>query len=226
MIPNSANLSLTNSNESSQHAQTNNEHANGKIAKCKLDKADQSCELQQECNGSIDKQDSANKDNEVSFADKRIKDEFKKEKHAAKQLAEQLKLLQVNDNKPSEWKFWSTQPVVMNPVEKVFNEPIQSNVDETKIRKDPICLPEGFSWSVINVDDNKELLEVYFLLNENYVQDDDNMFRFDYSKDFLKWALCSPGWLSDWHVGIRATKSKKLLGFISGVPATIQIRGK
>jgi glycylpeptide N-tetradecanoyltransferase len=30
-------------------------------------------------------------------------------------------------------------------------------------------------------------------LNENYVEDDDNMFRFDYSPDFLRWALQPPG---------------------------------
>ena len=29
--------------------------------------------------------------------------------------------------------------------------------------------------------------EVYTLLSENYVEDDDNMFRFDYSREFLKW---------------------------------------
>jgi glycylpeptide N-tetradecanoyltransferase len=29
--------------------------------------------------------------------------------------------------------------------------------------------------------------EVYELLNGNYVEDDDAMFRFDYSVNFLKW---------------------------------------
>ena len=32
-----------------------------------------------------------------------------------------------------------------------------------------------------------QLKELYTLLNENYVEDDDNMFRFDYSPDFLLW---------------------------------------
>jgi len=30
-------------------------------------------------------------------------------------------------------------------------------------------------------------------LAENYVEDDDSMFRFDYSIDFLRWALLPPG---------------------------------
>ena len=32
-----------------------------------------------------------------------------------------------------------------------------------------------------------QLKELYTLLNENYVEDDDNMFRFDYSPAFLLW---------------------------------------
>ena len=31
------------------------------------------------------------------------------------------------------------------------------------------------------------MTELYTLLNENYVEDDDNMFRFDYSPEFLQW---------------------------------------
>ena len=40
---------------------------------------------------------------------------------------------------------------------------------------------------------DKDAKEVYTLLNENYVEDDDNMFRFDYSINFLRWALMPPG---------------------------------
>lgn len=36
-----------------------------------------------------------------------------------------------------------------------------------------------------------QLRQVYTLLNENYVEDDDNMFRFDYSQDFLRWYVTS-----------------------------------
>lgn len=32
-----------------------------------------------------------------------------------------------------------------------------------------------------------QLKELYLLLNENYVEDDDSMFRFDYPPEFLKW---------------------------------------
>lgn len=36
----------------------------------------------------------------------------------------------------------------------------------------------------------EQLKELYTLLNENYVEDDDNMFRFDYAPEFLLWYVC------------------------------------
>ena len=67
--------------------------------------------------------------------------------------------------------------------------------------------------------------EVYNLLTLNYVEDDEAMFRFDYSKPFLAWALQSPGFFPDWHVGVRAVPTGKLVAFITGVPAHIRVRG-
>lgn len=42
-------------------------------------------------------------------------------------------------------------------------------------------MPAGFEWCSLDVNDPAQLLEVYNLLNENYVEDDDCMFRFDSS---------------------------------------------
>jgi len=64
------------------------------------------------------------------------------------------------------------------------------------------------------------------LLNENYVEDDDNMFRFDYPPEFLQWALKPPNWVKEWHCGVRVTKSNKLVGFISAIPATVRVYNK
>lgn len=50
------------------------------------------------------------------------------------------------------------------------------------------------------------------------------MFRFNYSASFINWALKSPGWTKDWHVGVRVTASKKLIAFISGIPVTLKVR--
>ncbi len=47
----------------------------------------------------------------------------------------------------------------------------------------------SFEWVTCNIDNDVELREIYELLSAHYVEDDDNMFRFAYSKEFLRWAL-------------------------------------
>lgn len=124
------------------------------------------------------------------------------------------------------YKFWSTQPVPKfdEVIEK--NEPIEANKKIEDIRAEPYALPEGFKWDTMKLDDPLVLTELYTLLNENYVEDDDAMFRFDYQPDFLKWALQPPGWRQDWHVGVRVVKSGLLVGFISAIPGQIRIYDK
>uniref|UniRef100_A0A8C6XRH5 Glycylpeptide N-tetradecanoyltransferase n=1 Tax=Naja naja TaxID=35670 RepID=A0A8C6XRH5_NAJNA len=57
--------------------------------------------------------------------------------------------------------------------------------DKDKIRLEPYSLPQGFTWDMLDLSSAEALKELYMLLNENYVEDDDNMFRFDYSAEFL-----------------------------------------
>jgi len=47
-------------------------------------------------------------------------------------------------------------------------------------------------WSNCDMNDPATIDEAYTLLYENYVEDDDNLFRFDYSREFLQWALNPP----------------------------------
>jgi glycylpeptide N-tetradecanoyltransferase len=66
---------------------------------------------------------------------------------------------------------------------------------------------------------------LYELLTNHYVEDDGGNFRFDYSIEFLTWALTPPGYKTEWLVGVRGGKNKKLYGFISGIPVTIKTYG-
>ncbi|KAI6177615.1 Glycylpeptide N-tetradecanoyltransferase [Aphelenchoides bicaudatus] len=130
------------------------------------------------------------------------------------------------------YQFWSTQPVPQfNKTEAeeaiTENEYIEAPIEIDRIRKQPYSLPgDNFMWSDVDLNDEAELLELYSLLSDNYVEDDECMFRFDYSKDFLKWALMPPGWRKDWHCGLRVAKSKKLVAFIGAIPCNMQVRDK
>jgi glycylpeptide N-tetradecanoyltransferase len=99
----------------------------------------------------------------------------------------------------------------------VPDKPIQD------IRKEPYTMPSGFIWSNVNVHNDQEIQELYTLLANNYVEDVEAAFRFDYSVEFLLWALTPPDANPDFIFGVRSTTSKKLVAFISGVPATAKI---
>ena len=54
------------------------------------------------------------------------------------------------------------------------------------------------------------------------MEDDDSTYRFDYSREFLNWALTPPGFRADWLVGVRNEK-KELVASITGVPVTVLV---
>jgi len=124
-------------------------------------------------------------------------------------------------------KFWGKQPVpsLKDPAPEDAED---GEIDEPKtvddVKKEPSKLPGSFEWCSVDVSDAKEIDEVYELLNGHYVEDDDCMFRFDYSRDFIRWALMPPGYKQHWHVGVRAKQSGKLVAFITGIPAMMNVR--
>lgn len=126
------------------------------------------------------------------------------------------------------FQFWSTQPVPQmdEMVPADVNCAIEENIPLDKVRQEPYSLPNGFRWSNVDLNDEEQLNELYNLLTKNYVEDDDSMFRFDYSAPFLKWALQVPGHRQEWHCGVRADGSDKLLAFIGAVPQTVRVYDK
>src|SRR4051812_12120199 len=51
----------------------------------------------------------------------------------------------------------------------------------------------------------------------------DSPCRFNYSPAFLRWCLQAPGYKMDWLVGVRVKTNKKLVGFISAIPANMRV---
>ncbi|KAL7976570.1 hypothetical protein Chor_008519 [Crotalus horridus] len=103
------------------------------------------------------------------------------------------------------YQFWDTQPVPK--LSEVITSHGAIEPDKDNIRLEPYSLPQGFTWDTLDLSSAEVLKELYMLLNENYVEDDDNMFRFDYSSEFLLWV----------------SSNRKLVGFISAIPAHIRI---
>lgn len=91
------------------------------------------------------------------------------------------------------YKFWQTQPVPrFDDNDKSFEEgPIKiQTVDE--ISKEPSPMIPGFEWVTLDLTNDEEIKEVYELLNGHYVEDDEAMFRFNYSPSFLRWCVEIP----------------------------------
>jgi glycylpeptide N-tetradecanoyltransferase len=125
-------------------------------------------------------------------------------------------------------KFWKTQPVTKPddaPLRSSAEEgPIEPNVPPHLVRKEPYPLPNDFEWATVDIDNEEELKEVYDLLSSNYVEDVDSTLRFNYSPEFLHWVLKHPGYLKNWHLGVRVTSTRKLVAFISGIPHELRVR--
>lgn len=120
--------------------------------------------------------------------------------------------------------FWNTQPVPgLLDRGDASDGPIEGPRPVDQIRAAPYSLPEGFVWDTLDLDDFAVLSELFALLNENYVEDDDAMFRFAYPPEFLLWVLRPPGWRRDWHVGLRCSRGGRLVGFIAAVPVTVRL---
>ncbi|OIT35282.1 PREDICTED: glycylpeptide N-tetradecanoyltransferase 1-like [Nicotiana attenuata] len=124
-------------------------------------------------------------------------------------------------------KFWETQPVgqFKDLGDASLPEgPIEPPTPLSEVKQEPYNLPSPYEWTTCDMDSEEMCNEVYVLLTNNYVEDDENMFRFNYSKEFLRWALRPPGFYRSWHIGVRVKTSKKLVAFITGVPARIRAR--
>ncbi|KAI0724001.1 N-myristoyl transferase [Cerioporus squamosus] len=122
-------------------------------------------------------------------------------------------------------KFWGTQPVPqLGDAPPEEDGPIEPSKPREEVRQEPYPLPKEFTWSMLDINDPAQLRELYELLSGHYVEDDDASFRFQYSAEFLSWALKPPGYYQDWHIGVRVASSKKLVAFISAVPVTVRVR--
>lgn len=94
-----------------------------------------------------------------------------------------------NQKDMASYKFWQTQPVpAFNDAanKQIEQGPIKI-IDPEKVSQTPGALIDGFEWCTLDLTNAEELKELYELLNNHYVEDDNAMFRFSYSESFLHW---------------------------------------
>uniref|UniRef100_A0A3Q2QU21 Glycylpeptide N-tetradecanoyltransferase n=1 Tax=Fundulus heteroclitus TaxID=8078 RepID=A0A3Q2QU21_FUNHE len=111
------------------------------------------------------------------------------------------------------YRFWDTQPVPRLGKEGVWTD-LKSSPIQINKKKSGLCLCAFLSL---------QLTELCHLLNENYTEEDDNTMRFDFSPEYLLWALQPPNWLHQWNLGVRVDTTKKLVGFVAAVPADVRL---
>jgi glycylpeptide N-tetradecanoyltransferase len=81
--------------------------------------------------------------------------------------------------------FWDTQPMPHGEQSQLSEGPIVPDKKPEEIRPEPYNVPRGFEWSTVDFMDAEQRQELYTLLANNYIEDDDSLFWFDYSIEFL-----------------------------------------
>lgn len=85
------------------------------------------------------------------------------------------------------YKFWATQPVPkFGETSKIEEGPFKM-IDPEKVSKEPSPMLPGFEWVTMDLTKEEQLQELFDLLYGHYVEDQEAMFRFNYSTSFLRW---------------------------------------
>lgn len=63
------------------------------------------------------------------------------------------------------------------PPEERVEESGPLEPDKVDVREEPYSLSDKFVWDEVDLTSEAQIAELHELLNENYVEDEDNMFR-------------------------------------------------
>ena len=76
--------------------------------------------------------------------------------------------------------YWDKQPISVNPKNQL------AIIDKTLIMKESISLPDGFNFKILDLS---YIDEIKKLLDNCYIEDNDNTVRLQYSKKYLYWYM-------------------------------------
>lgn len=138
---------------------------------------------------------------------------------------EMFEMYQKKANLFAKHDFWNSQPIIkwagLNSAQELKLGEIEK-IDTEKTRKNPYNLPEGYEWSNIDILNQEGLLEeLYAFFEENYY--DATKITPHYLKEFIYWSFVGPNYMPELLIGVRVSKTKKLVAFIGGRLNTIII---
>ncbi|MFT7814729.1 glycylpeptide N-tetradecanoyltransferase 1-like isoform X2 [Arapaima gigas] len=110
--------------------------------------------------------------------------------------------------------FWDTQPVPKIGETVTCHGSVVP--DTCSIRQEPYCLPQGFSWDSLDLD------------SPGIRNDCQCKCVVTFSPIFFLPLCCPralrpPGWLPQWHCGVRVASNRKLVGFIGATPLHVRV---
>jgi glycylpeptide N-tetradecanoyltransferase len=122
-------------------------------------------------------------------------------------------------------RFWDSQPIDNSDDSHGQIYDSQKVMQDVVRSEDCLNLPPGFAWSHLDVNSDNDLDDIYHHLKENYV-DGGSRFRYHCSRQFIRWSLSPPGYIPEWHVGIRLSKNNLLVALVTAIPFVSRIRGE
>ena len=138
---------------------------------------------------------------------------------------EMFEMYQKKANLFAKHDFWNSQPIVKWSGLTLSQEGKGGEIekiDVEKVRKNPYTLPEGFEWANIDIlNQENSLEELYIFLEENYY--DPSKIGNHYTKEFIYWTFVRPNYLPDLLIGVRISKTKKLVAFLGGNVNTLTV---
>ncbi|KAL6517426.1 glycylpeptide N-tetradecanoyltransferase [Orobanche minor] len=117
--------------------------------------------------------------------------------------------------------FWPKQPVMQLKDARDSSLPEGLIRQQISVQKVPSTMNPKFEWENFDMSSRVDGSKICKFLGNHYVQNKEEDFRLHYSEDYLRWALCPPGFKPDWHVGVVvADHTRSLVGFVSAIPKT------
>ena len=124
-----------------------------------------------------------------------------------------------------EHKYWLSEAIV-KPGEGHLKQGAIKHFKKDEIQQEPLNLPEGFEWAPFDIDNDDHVEELRVFLEQNYVEDDNHVFRINYSADKIRWALSIPNKIKECHVTVRSKQNGKIMACAMGLPKTYSFQGQ